>query len=285
MKNKFKIHFPFSFILIAFGILCIIYDAVLILINPGTFWDNFFSFTHIWSLFGLILIFVSIYKIKKGKWIWKRQKYKLLTNVSLSIFVCIISVAIINLILILTPKTCRLDEPADYVILLGGGIDKDGNLPSSVITRVEKAAEYLTIHQECVCVVTGGTLKWLPYPEAPAIKNHLIKKGIESDRILLEDKAQDTIQNLEFSCRLISETFEIPLQEVLESKVVIVTSRFHLRRAERLAKRIGYKNIKGIGSKCPLIYIPHDYFREICAYVKLNARILFTGKPENILIQ
>ena len=149
----------------------------------------------------------------------------------------------------------------------------------------QKAAEYLTIHQECVCVVTGGTLKWLPYPEAPAIKNHMIKKGIASDRILIEDKAKDTIQNLEFSCRLISETFEIPLQEVLESKVVIVTSRFHLRRAERLAKRIGYKNIKGLGSKCPAVYILHNYFRETCAYVKLNARIIFTGKPENILIQ
>ncbi|MCR5064043.1 MAG: YdcF family protein [Treponema sp.] len=288
MKNLFsKISRKnvFPIILIVLGILCIVYDAILILINPGTFWDNFFSFTHIWSLFGLILIFVSIYKIKKGKWIWKRQKNKLLTNVSLSIFVCIISVAIINLILILTPKTCRLDEPADYVILLGGGIDKDGNLPSSVITRVEKAAEYLTLHPETVCVVTGGTLKWLPYPEAPAIKNHLIKNGIEPDRILLEDKAKDTIQNLEFSCRLISETFEIPLQEVLESKVVIVTSRFHLRRAERLAKRIGYKNIKGLGSKCPAVYILHNYFREICAYVKLNARIIFSGKPENILIQ
>ena len=289
MKNLFsKISRKnvFPIILIVLGILCIVYDAILILINPGTFWDNFFSFTHIWIFFGLVLIFLSVYKIKKGFWIFRKMKRRTkLTNVSLSFFVCIISVAIINLILILTPKTCRLDEPADYVILLGGGIDKDGNLPSSVITRVEKAAEYLKHHPETVCVVTGGTLKWLPYPEAPAIKNHLIKKGIEPDRILLEDKAKDTIQNLEFSCRLISETFESPLQEVLESKVVIVTSRFHLRRAERLAKRIGYKNIKGLGSKCPAVYILHNYFREICAYVKLNARIIFSGKPENILIQ
>lgn len=287
MKNLFsKISKKnvFPIILIVLGILCIVYDAILILINPGTFWDNFFSFTHIWIFFGLVLIFLSVYKIKKGFWIFEKMKrWAKLTIVSL--FSLIILVSLVNLLFILTPKINRMEESADYLILLGGGIDKDGNLPSSVLSRVEKAADYLKLHQECVCVVTGGTLKWLPYPEAPAIKNHLIKKGIESDRILLEDKAKDTIQNLQFSCKLISETFEIPLQEVLESKVVIVTSRFHLRRAERLAKRIGYNNVKGIGSKCPFIYIPHDYFREICAYVKLNARIIFTGKPENILIQ
>lgn len=287
MKNLFsKISRKnvFPIILIVLGILCIVYDAILILINPGTFWDNFFSFTHIWVFFGLVLIFLSVYKIKKGFWIFRKMKRWLKLTI-VSLFSLIILVSFVNLLFILTPKINRMEESADYLILLGGGIDKDGNLPSSVITRVEKAAEYLTLHPETVCVVTGGTLKWLPYPEAPAIKNHLIENGIEPDRILLEDKAKDTIQNLEFSCRLISETFEISLQEVLESKVVIVTSRFHLRRAERLAKRIGYNNVKGIGSKCPLIYIPHDYFREICAYVKLNARILFTGKPENILIQ
>ena len=284
MKNKFIMNSLFPFFLIAIGLLFIIYDIVLILLNPGTFLDNLFSFTHIWVLFGLVLIFLSFYKIKKGFWIFEKMKrWFKLTIVSL--FSLLFAISLLNLFFILTPKTNRIDESADYVILLGGGIDKDGNLPSSVLSRVEKAAEYLTIHQECVCVVTGGTLKWLPYPEAPAIKNHLIKKGIASDRILIEDKAKDTIQNLEFSCRLISETFEIPLQEVLESKVVIVTSRFHLRRAERLAKRIGYKNIKGLGSKCQAVYILHNYFREICAYVKLNARIIFTGKPENILIQ
>ncbi|MCR5064070.1 MAG: hypothetical protein K6A89_12390, partial [Treponema sp.] len=108
MKNKFKIHFPFSFILIAFGILCIIYDAVLILINPGTFWDNFFSFTHIWSLFGLILIFVSIYKIKKGFWIFRKMKrWAKLTIVSL--FSLIILVSFVNLLFILTPKINRME--------------------------------------------------------------------------------------------------------------------------------------------------------------------------------
>lgn len=280
VKNSRKNIFPIC--LITFGILCIVYDVTLILLNPGTFWDNFFAFTHIWTFFGLVLIFLSVYKIKKGFWIFEKMKrWCKITIVSL--FALAALIAIVNLIFILTPKTSKLKEESDYLILLGGGIDKDGNLPESVVTRVEKAAEYLSIHQECICVVTGGILKWLPYAEAPAIKNYLMQMGIEGNRILIEDKAKDTIQNLQFSCKLISETFSIPLEEVLESKVLIVTSRFHLRRAERLAKRIGYKNVKGLGSKCPLVYIPHDYFREICAYVKLNLRIMISGEPKNLL--
>ena len=192
-------------------------------------------------------------------------------------------VSIINLIFILTPTITDINEEADYIILLGGGISKDGKLPYSVQTRVQKAGDYMSMHDNTVCVVTGGTLKWLPYPEAPEIKRQLVKTGIKSERILIEEESKDTIQNLQFTCRLLAKENDISVNEVLESKIIIVTSRFHLRRAERLAKRIGFKNIKGIPTRCPLIYILHNYVREICAYVKLNLRIILTGEPKPLL--
>ena len=185
--------------------------------------------------------------------------------------------------LLLTPETASLSEEADYVILLGGGISKDGVLPKSVLSRVEKTAEYLNEHKNAVCVVTGGTLHWLPYPEAPEIKNQLIKRGIEKERILVEDRAEDTIQNFQYSCELLSQSMNILKSQILESRIVVITSRFHLARALRLARRMGFRNVKGIGSSCPPVYIPHDYVREICAYIKLNLRIFLTAKPKPIL--
>lgn len=265
--------------LIILGVICIGYDVTLISLNPGTFWDNVFSFTHIWSALGAYLVFVGIYRIKTRHSFWSIWKRWLkIAFVSLASLATVISV--INLIFILTPEVVGIDEKAEHVILLGGGIDKDGNLPKSVISRVEKAAEYLNANPESICVVTGGKLAWLPFAEAPELKRQLVKRGVDADRILVEDKALDTIQNFQFSCKMLAEYKGVSVEEILETPTAVVTSRFHLRRAERLAHRMGFTNIKGIPSPCSAIYVPHDYVREICAYVKLSMRILLTGEPK-----
>ena len=269
-------------ILILLGILSISYDITLILLNPGTFWDNVFSFTHIWLALGAFLIFVAVYRIKNKHsfWsVWKR--WVKLTVVSLGTIAAIIS--IINLTLILTPAVVGTDEKADQVILLGGGISKDGRLPKSVMARVEKAAEYLNKNPDSICVVSGGTLDWLPYPEAPELKRQLVLAGVNAERILVEDQAKDTIQNFQLSCKLLAEYKQTNIQEILETPTAVVTSRFHLRRSERLARRMGFTNIKGIPAACPPVYVLHNYVREICAYVKLNLRIMLTGEPKSLL--
>ncbi len=264
--------------LIILGIISIAYDFTLIAINPGTFLDIVFSFTHIWLALGAYLIFLGIYRIKTGHSFWSIWK-RWIKNTFISLFGIGLIISLINLILILNPAVASINEPAENVILLGGGIDKDGRLPDSVITRVEKTAEYLSANPDAICVVTGGTLKWLPYPEAPELKNQLVKRGVAAERILVEDQAKDTIQNFQFSCKMLADYRGVGVQEILAAPTVVVTSRFHLRRSERLARRMGFKNIKGIPAACPLIYIPHNYVREICAYVKLNLRILLTGQP------
>ena len=60
-----------NIILIILGIFSIAYDATLIIINPGTFLDIVFSFTHIWLALGAYLIFVAIYRIKTGHSVFK----------------------------------------------------------------------------------------------------------------------------------------------------------------------------------------------------------------------
>ena len=268
-------------LLIIFGILCVFYDILLIVINPGTFLDNLTSFSHIWTALGALLIFTGVFRRRKGYWFWKKWK-PWATLSSLVILGLVLVISVINLAFICSPRLVSLEEESDYVILLGGGIDKNGKLPASVMLRVRKASEYLGEHKEAVCVVTGGTLKWLPYAEAPEIKRQLQALGIEEERILVEDQALDTIQNFQYSCKMLSEFKGVSQSEILKSRIVVVSSFYHLRRAERLADRMGFVNVKGIGSKCAFYQIPMAYVREICAYVKLNLRILLTGKPKRI---
>lgn len=264
-----------------FGFLCIIYDFTLIIMNPGTFMDNLTSFSHIWSVLGGYHVFVGIYRIRKGHSFWKSwKKWLKLTVGSLCAAGALIS--IISLFYICNPVVSDFSVDGDYVILLGGGINKDGKLPESVINRVECTRKYMEQHSDVICVVTGGTLKWLPCAEAPEIKRQLVEAGISDSRILVEDQALDTIQNFQYSCKMLADFEGITQEQVLNQRCIVITNGFHLRRAERLAARMGFKKVKGISAKCPLLLVPHSYLREICAYIKLNLRILVSGKPEHI---
>ena len=269
-------------ILIILGILCIIYDFILNCISPGTFLDILTSFSHIWTALGIILIFTGVFRRKTGRWFWSGWKGWLKGTVLG--FICAGAViSLINLGFICSPGLAGLDEDCDYVILLGGGIDKNGKLPPSVMNRVGGAAEYRGAHENAFCVVTGGTLKWLPYAEAPEIKRQLEAAGIAGERILVEDQALDTIQNFQLSCRLLAQHEGLPESEILQKRFVVISNYYHLRRAERLAKRMGFSHVAGIGTRCAPILVPMSYLREICAYIKLNLRILFTGEPGPIL--
>lgn len=292
----------FEFVL---GILFILYSVVLHVLSPGTFLDILTSFCNIWAAAGICLIFLSLYRKKHGCSLWSRIQRKWKNLILVFSGLCF-SFALVNLVFILTPKTIDLKygkektvilvQPSvsevrkvletreflhgrTFVFLLGGGIDKNGNLPKPVIRRVEKAAEYMKLNEEAVCVVTGGTLKWLPYPEAPELKRQLEKRGISSERIFVEDKALDTIQNFQLGTAVLERELGVSKEEILESPVVAISSRYHLRRAQRLARRMGFKKVSGLGASTPVFYLPMSYLREICAYVKLNARILLTGKP------
>ena len=163
-----------SIVLSIFGILCIFYDFALIVSSPGTFLDNLTSFSHIWTLIGGYHIFLGIYRKKTGHSFWKIWKKWVQVVVSVLMSIAVVF-SIVSLIFILNPKTIKNDESCDYLILLGGGIDKNGNLPKPVLNRVDIAASYLQNHRETICVVTGGTLKWLPVAEAPHIKKELVQ--------------------------------------------------------------------------------------------------------------
>lgn len=197
-----------------------------------------------------------------------------------------------NLSLILFPSlyegtfyTNIEDAPAvPYLIVLGGGITDDGILVPPVQERISLACSYLSVHEDTTCIVTGGTLKKKKYAEAPAMKKALCDQGIAPERILVEDTALDTIQNLSNSIRLISDSADIPLDEAVSSPVLIVTNRFHTGRSLYLSKRMGIVAAAGISAPTPAAYVLFDYLREIAAWAKLELRILCTGKPEPLVL-
>lgn len=261
------------------GAAFILYGISFHFTNPGTFLSAVFAFNNVWIVLGSILIFLASYRKRHSKSFWTALK-KWQKIIAASLFSLGLIVATVNLCFIFHPDISKSPD-ADIVILLGGGIDKNGNLPESVKARVDVTAEYLKTNPDAIVVATGGSLKNLP-EEAPAIMDSLIEKGIEPDRILIENHALDTIQNFKYSAQVLSEYKNCTVNEILESDILVVTSFFHLSRAQRIARRLGFTKITGLASKTSAFKILNSYGREICAHIKLNLRILFTGEPKSI---
>ncbi|WP_294431246.1 YdcF family protein [uncultured Treponema sp.] len=258
----------------------IAYSLVLHFMNPGTVLSELFAFCNVWLLIGAFLIFVGTYRKNHGMSLWYALKnWQKKTVVILLIAGIIISS--INMYFICHPKVAQKTD-ADIVILLGGGIGRNGELPEVVKARAALTADYLKANPNAIAIATGGTLNNLP-PEAPALKAFIVGLGISPERVLVEPNALDTIQNFQFSCKMLAEYKNCPQSQILESDILIVTSFFHLARAQRLADRMGFTHITGLGSKVPVLKVLDCYSREICAYIKLNLRILLTGKPQKIL--
>ena len=148
---------------------------------------------------------------------------------------------------------------ADYVIVLGAKVN--GTTPSwSLRKRIDSAAEYLRENPQCTVVASGGQGSDEGISEGLAIAQALETKGIDSGRILIEDKSTSTEENLVFSQALIESH-----GGSAESDVVVVTSDFHMFRALRLAEKLGYTAVSGKTAKTLWLLVPQNHVREILA--------------------
>ena len=271
--------FMIFIIFVLISALSFFYFVAMQIASPGTFFGTFFSFSVVWLL---CAVFFAVLAVLQKKKLLRTIFFKIKRNVKIFLGVFVFLCAVIcgvTLFFICNPRLSDGKEKVQYVILLGGGITKDAELTLSVQNRVRVAGEYLKKQPQAISVVTGGKGRFAPCPESDVLKPTLESYGIEGKRVLAENMAKDTIENFLFSVKILSEHENKTVQEILNAPVAVVTSDFHLARAERLAKRIGFTDVYGVASKTPALFVLNSYSREICSYIKLNLRILFTGKP------
>lgn len=167
-------------------------------------------------------------------------------------------------------KAVNENKKVDYVIILGARVK--GEKPAkSLMERIKAATEYLKENPEVKVIATGGKGKNEGIAEGVAIKRELLKNGISEDRIILEDKSKNTVENFRFSLEKIrnSENGKNKNSENngnRKIKVLIVTNDYHIFRSKNIARKVGFDNkdyeIYGLPAKTPLISILQSYFRE-----------------------
>ena len=118
-------------------------------------------------------------------------------------------------------------------MVLGAGVN--GTVPSrSLQDRLDAALAYLQTHPDSVAVVSGGQGAGEEISEADCMFSYLTAHGIPADRVWMEDRATNTLENLQLSAEVIeSHTGVSP------EKIAIVSSEYHLCRASLFASRLG----------------------------------------------
>lgn len=122
------------------------------------------------------------------------------------------------------------DFDADYLIVLGAAVH--GDTPSlSLVERLSAAKDYLTKHPDTVAIVSGGQGGGENLSEAQAMYDWLCANGIDPERIIMEDKATSTYENLKLSREIINGRSD-------NATVAVVSSEYHLCRAKLIAKTL-----------------------------------------------
>lgn len=256
---------------------CIIYYVVIIIYSGFAT-----SFSFIWMVIAAACI---LFAFGSDYYRSHKDKVPLWMPVSAVTFCCtgILVFAVVE-ILIFTAAAGSAVPDLDYVIVLGAKVRDDG-LSKALKYRLDRAMEYLNENPGTMLVLSGGQGKDEPVSEAAAMQNYLEFNGVDERRLILEERSSSTVENIAYSRLAIeadqkrrkalnSQTTvvmepgtyeEIPNKPI---KVGVLTSDFHIFRAEQIAKKWGMPDIHGIPSKSDPVLFVHSCVRECAAVLK-----------------
>ena len=152
------------------------------------------------------------------------------------------------------------ESGADAVIVLGAGL-RGEQVSRTLASRLNVAAEYLENNPDTIVIVSGGMGAGETVTEAYAMKNYLLRKGIDESRILCEEESTSTMENFEFSKIILDEHFAYE-----NYTVVFATNDFHCIRAGIYAERAGF-SAQSLAAPSMRSTIPADYCREYLALI------------------
>ena len=230
------------------GILLCLYGGLVFMAGSGT------KFFLVWIALG-VLCFLFSFLAKNGRWSALpggfRKGFWAVAAVCLLVFAAAET-------LIIRGFSYAPEKDLDYIIVLGAQIYESG--PSAVLQyRLDAAKEYLQENENTVCIVSGGQGYNEPYAEAIGMQKYLVSCGVPEDRILLEEKAENTEQNIRYS---------LPFFDPEENTVGIVTNDFHVYRGTMIAKKAGIRHVSGIAAGSNPLYLPNNMLREFFGVVK-----------------
>ena len=243
-----------NIIIFILGIICIVYFLFVNMVFGYT------TFSSFYLIIGIIMILygsfiTKLLEIEAFKRIFRPLKLLLLCGMLVFI--------ITELCIIFYPKNSKRD--CNYIVVLGAGI-RGENLTTTLRDRLNATLDYINnTKYDGKIIVSGGQGFGESITEAEAMRRYLVEKGINKNRIILEDKATNTFQNFKYSKAIIE---SLNKGSIKDSNIKIVTTDFHALRSNLIGKRNGYENISFYTSNTKWYIAPSMYVREFFALFK-----------------
>jgi uncharacterized SAM-binding protein YcdF (DUF218 family) len=208
---------------------------------------------------GLLMVVYAVVRLKKRGRVFRQRWLRVVITVVL--VAGLLGAAFFEILMNVAAYREPPDDDAGFVIVLGCGVFADGQLTLSLKNRLDAAYDYLAMHEESLCIVSGGQGANEPVSEAQAMSAYLRSRGIEPKRILMEDQSDSTLRNLMYSQRIM---IQYPQQP---QTAAIVTSDYHVYRALMVAKGLGYDAF-GIPAATNWKIVVACHVREYAAIIK-----------------
>lgn len=206
------------------------------------------TFSRFWLAFGSLNVLLGIITNWTPEWFDNG-----LIVVSVILWIVFLAVEI----LVLCAMVSMPQKDADYIIILGAQI-RGTQITGSLRRRLDKGIQYLNENPKTVCIVSGGKGKGEDISEAEAMAEYLQLHGVDRKRIRKEDRSTTTCENLLF-CREFIKSLE-------KDKIGIISNNFHIYRAMKMARYIGYKKVFAIPATTDMVLFPNYMVREFFAF-------------------
>lgn len=154
---------------------------------------------------------------------------------------------------------------SQYAVVLGAEVR--GDTPSPILQeRLDRTLRFMEDYPETVIILSGGQGAGENLPESRAMYLYLESRGADMTRVYEESKSRNTRENLKFSGELAE---KLGLDR---KKVTIITSDFHLLRAEYIADSLDME-AGSVGALTKNVFFRINYYvREAFSFVKAFAQ-------------
>ena len=158
----------------------------------------------------------------------------------------------------------------NYIIVLGAGLLNGETVSPLLAKRIDKAIAFYWAQSKAtlnppILLMSGGQGSDEKMPEAIAMKQYALAKGIPERDILVEANSKTTLENMRFSKELMDQQTGGPYRAIFTS------NNYHIFRAGLYAKQAGLK-ADGIGAKTAFYYLPNAFLREYIAILVLHKK-------------
>lgn len=208
------------------------------------------------ALFGVASI-IALFRLFSTHFGPKTQK-TLKTVLTVCVCLGVAALVAVEVPIVSAARTDKEPE-APYLIVLGAGVN--GEAPSlSLQNRLDAALEYLNEYPESRAVLSGAQGPGEHISEAECMRRWLTEKGIAESRLIMEENAASTAENIAFSLDKIAGD-----GGDATGAVAIASSEYHLYRAKYIARSLGAKPLGVAGRTSYPVLMLNYFIREAAA--------------------